>query len=342
MVAKILKFLQKFKSQKGATGADIVVALSIIVLTIGTVSLIYVNVSKGSKNVNRTAGATRIATNILEYIDSISYDEFNSGLNISANVDKGISVSDASGKKTIIIEGAKTGDERLFSTKIPKGYTVELIAENIYSDRAEKADLIKEITVNVKFKGAGKNSSDVNKIDVVSLSTSKIRDDVSYANKPDLTTLSIATGKAYVPIKYSKVQECYVVAKEEDNDWYNYESKIWAMVYIDTTSNINTIKKTGKLSAINNNNVYYWIPRFSEDGKMLYGSSSHPIEYSNFNYTVNSNTKNLSLLTVKSTTSTPESNSFNGNIATGIWVQKSNTSHGTYTKFKQLFGVPQY
>ena len=65
MKHKILNLLKNFKNEKGATGADIVVALSIIVLTVSVISMVYINLTNGSKNVNRTAGATRIATNIL-------------------------------------------------------------------------------------------------------------------------------------------------------------------------------------------------------------------------------------------------------------------------------------
>ena len=81
MKQRILNFLQKLKNEKGATGADIVVALSIIVLTVAVISMIYVNVNNDSKNVNRTAGATRIATNILENINIMLYDELNNTLN---------------------------------------------------------------------------------------------------------------------------------------------------------------------------------------------------------------------------------------------------------------------
>ena len=61
----IQKFLSKLKSQKGVTGVDIVVSITVITLTIVVVTAIYTNIDLTSKNVNRTAGATRIATNIL-------------------------------------------------------------------------------------------------------------------------------------------------------------------------------------------------------------------------------------------------------------------------------------
>ena len=53
------------------------------------------------KNVNRTAGATRIATNILENIDKMSYTQYNETLNAFATNDsKGWTVTgDANAKQ---------------------------------------------------------------------------------------------------------------------------------------------------------------------------------------------------------------------------------------------------
>lgn len=64
------KILQKLKLNRGATGADIVVALSVLSVAMVVVSIIFVNMQNLNKQVNRTAGATRIATNVMELIKS--------------------------------------------------------------------------------------------------------------------------------------------------------------------------------------------------------------------------------------------------------------------------------
>ena len=69
-------FFKKLKSEKGATGVDVVVAAAMILMTITVVSILYVNTSLQSRNITRTAGATRIATNIAENIQALSYEEF--------------------------------------------------------------------------------------------------------------------------------------------------------------------------------------------------------------------------------------------------------------------------
>ena len=255
MKHKILNLLTNLKNEKGATGADIVVALSIIVLTVSVISMVYINLTNGSKNVNRTAGATRIATNILENIDKMSYTQYNETLNAFATNDsKGWTVTGDANAKTIVLEGKKTGTEKIFDTKIPKGYKVELTSQSINAgDSLTKYDLIKKINVKVTFTVSKTEQN-------VSLYTSKEREQLAEVNKPDIDSLNI-TGKSYVPIKYSTTQQAYVVTDEKDINWYDYSNKVWAMVYVDSLSNINSIKNAGKLSTAQANstgNIYYW------------------------------------------------------------------------------------
>ena len=67
---------KKLNSEKGITGVDIVVAITMIVLTISVVMAIFININNTARSVTRTSGATRIATNILEQIEIMYYGEF--------------------------------------------------------------------------------------------------------------------------------------------------------------------------------------------------------------------------------------------------------------------------
>ena len=341
MKQKTENLIPKMKNEKGATGADIVVALSIIVLTVSVISMIYVNVSNNSKNVNRTAGATRIATNILENINIMIYDEFNSQLNsFATNASTGWTVEDITNGKKITLDGKVTGTEKIFNTKVPKGYTVELISENIYgADTTLKFDLMKKITVTVKFTVSKTEEN-------VSLYTSKEREVLEEVNKPELDKLSVPSGQAYVPIRYSKAQDAYLVVDENDENWYNYGNKNWAMVYMDTTANINSIKAAGKLTDAQKNTtskIYYWIPRFSTDGKALYGSSKHPIEYKTISV-VGDNSKTMTILSPSTAELSPETNYFNANTVNGLWVKKSELTTNAVAKDfnSSKFGPVQY
>ena len=340
MKHKILNLLTNLKNEKGATGADIVVALSIIVLTVSVISMVYINLTNGSKNVNRTAGATRIATNILENIDKMSYTQYNETLNAFATNDsKGWTVTGDANAKTIILEGKKTGIEKIFDTKIPKGYKVELTSQSINAgDSLPKYDLIKKINVKVTFTVSKTEQN-------VSLYTSKEREQLAEVNKPDIDSLNV-TGKSYVPIKYSTTQQAYVVTDEKDINWYDYSNKVWAMVYVDSLSNINSIKDAGKLSTAQANstgNIYYWIPRFSTDGQALYNASNYPI--TNIQITaINDNTKKMSLFSVGTATLSADTNEFNSNGKKGIWKAKNSlNSDGTMQAFNRTkFGPVQY
>lgn len=340
MKHKILNLLKNLKNEKGATGADIVVALSIIVLTVSVISMVYINLTNGSKNVNRTAGATRIATNILENIDKMSYEQYNKALDAFATNDsKGWTVTGDANAKTIILEGKKTGTEKIFDTKIPKGYKVELTSQSINAgDSLPKYDLIKKINVKVTFTVSKTEQN-------VSLYTSKEREQLAEVNKPDIDSLNV-TGKSYVPIKYSTTQQAYVVTDEKDINWYDYSNKVWAMVYVDSLSNINSIKDAGKLSTAQANstgNIYYWIPRFSTDGQALYNASNYPI--TNIQITaINDNTKKMSLFSVGTATLSADTNEFNSNGKKGIWKAKNSlNSDGTMQAFNRTkFGPVQY
>ena len=340
MKHKILNLLTNLKNEKGATGADIVVALSIIVLTVSVISMVYINLTNGSKNVNRTAGATRIATNILENIDKMSYEQYNKALDAFATNDsKGWTVTGDANAKTIILEGKKTGTEKIFDTKIPKGYKVELTSQSINAgDSLPKYDLIKKINVKVTFTVSKTEQN-------VSLYTSKEREQLADVNKPDIDSLNV-TGKSYVPIKYSTTQQAYVVTDEKDINWYDYSNKVWAMVYVDSLSNINSIKDAGKLSTAQANstgNIYYWIPRFSTDGQALYNASNYPI--TNIQITaINDNTKKMSLFSVGTATLSADTNEFNSNGKKGLWKAKNLlNSDGTMQAFNRTkFGPVQY
>ena len=62
---------KKLNSEKGITGVDIVVAVTMIALTISVVMSIFINTNNTARKVTRTSGATRMATNIY----STSYPE---------------------------------------------------------------------------------------------------------------------------------------------------------------------------------------------------------------------------------------------------------------------------
>jgi hypothetical protein len=337
MMQKILnKLFSKLKSQKGATGADIVVALSIIVLTIGVISIIYVNLSFGSRKINRTAGATRIATNIIENINSLAYDDVNSTLS-SFTEGTGKNVATDATKTTITINGKESGGtEKIFNTKIPKGYNLSLVVTNINDGTTPAYDLIKKVEVTVSFDVRSKTES-------VSLSSSKERETSKEVNSPNLTDTVLTSTGEVLPIKYSTIMGTYVPTTESDSEWYNYSNKVWAMVYVDTEDNVKSVKSEGKIDAVSlSDKVYYWIPRFSTEsnGQALFGTTNYPI--TQIDLIGSDGSSILKVYSKDSSMATPYQY-FNTNATTGVWVQKSDTSNETYVAFEATkFGPVQY
>ena len=306
------KFLQKLKSNKGATGADVVVALSVIVVGMAVVSMIYISLSNGGKRVTRTSGATRIAVNILENIERLDYTKFEyelgklaypylTKLNTSdpeakqlADIQKNLSnvigqlKSDEAGKDKKI-EISKNTQVRLnsatdnltnvtydeiFGTKIPNGYDYTITVSSAPPGKdTYPFDLCARIIVKVTFDVDGREEN-------VTLQTVKYRELYEECNKPDMsmtmsannaTKATQAEAKGYLvnnafPVKISNSDHNRLVRCDvNDEEWYNYRNKQWAMVYDAGRDNLNATEagKQRDLSFSENiSKIKVWIPRY--------------------------------------------------------------------------------
>ena len=260
------EIIKKIKEEKGATAADIVIAASIIILTIAAVSMIYVNVTLGSRNVTRTAGATRIATNILENIEKRSYDEFI--LEFEKEISGITKQTEDEYLDYYLLNGGDDG--KFFSTKIPNGYKLYVKAEPNYgthSDLKEQFDLVREIKIRIAF-------SVGDRIENIDFETVKTRDITGEANEPVTEYLQSSGIQAndmyYYPVKFLENSEVYVKCNEEDVLWYNYSDKKWATVIVsrqteDVLFDVNG-KFIGEISTDRDNSAYtekyVWVPRF--------------------------------------------------------------------------------
>lgn len=257
--------LSKFKSQKGATGVDIVVSITVIAITIAVVTAIYTNVDLTSKRVQRTAGATRIATSILEQIDKMYYEKFLDEINrlhsIAASEEY---VDSIIGKDEFIIYPKKTAlDVRIFNTKIPKGYTVNIYLENNYGDDTNiKYDMVRKVNIEVKFPVGDSEET-------VKMSGTKSLELVQLGNKPEIDYEHFEYVAERDLIDFSEIKPIkrsgsgYIVTTEEDKEWYNYESKIWAKAII--ANNLTYDSSTGIVKDGFEYFTYVWVPSFGAD-----------------------------------------------------------------------------
>lgn len=250
-----------FKNQKGATGSDIIISMTIIIITVAVVSMIYVNTTLQSRNVTRTAGATRIATNMLENMEKMSYADFDAEYNSIAVGWNSITSGDYNGYKSATNTTA-------FNTKIPKGYIVYLYAEPSYGSHvlaAEQFDLVREIKLSVTY-----HVGDVN--EKVDFSTSKTREIVDEVNAPNTDILSsqgiVSIQKKFYPVKYSEDAGAYIKTSTDDSDWYNYSNKKWAMVIVSTEPESTLFDVNGKVIADTSKYAKYtWIPKYFYTGE---------------------------------------------------------------------------
>ena len=154
--------LKKFHNQKGIAGTDIAIAIIIISVTIGVITGIYINVTNGSKENIRYSAATRIATQIAENIEAMTYDELESEtiLQIDANTEDGV-------------------ERKVLNVIIPKGYIVEVTKSQVDSD----LDIIKKYNIDVSYRVSKNN------YDNVSIQIIKQRELLEQTNQPDLSLL---------------------------------------------------------------------------------------------------------------------------------------------------------
>lgn len=250
---------EKLKSQKGITGADVLIALLLILTSISIMGMIYLNIKTVTRMTDAKTGATRIATNIIENAKGEFFDKVQNFDSSSA--------------------GAQ---QKVLNTKIPKGYVVIISTENVEDDENH---IVKKVNVTVKY---NKN----NDSNVVELSTVIEREKVRECNSPNFSEEyveeMVGQNTAYqifenidhiendkkiiCPIKYNG--ENYVIVSKNDinNMWYSYSNKQWARAlvfdnlseledYIDTSNN--TVENWKILK--DDDKSFVWIPRYKVD-----------------------------------------------------------------------------
>lgn len=127
------------KSEKGFTGIDITVALIIITLFVSIITVIFYNITKSSKEMERNSEATYIATDIIEKFKASNYDE----LKTTTNEENDNYVS---------IEQYNQDNKGIISDiNITDGYTVSINVEQ-YNPEGETLDIVKIVKVKVEYK----------------------------------------------------------------------------------------------------------------------------------------------------------------------------------------------
>lgn len=277
------QIMNQLNSQKGITAADAIIGLLIILTSLGVIAMIYSNLVIGSREIDRTTGATRIATNLLEHMEMVYYDQIEFELKSLADTGK-ISVNN----NIYSISGSQEGTT-VFLTTIPAGYTVNITLQNLEKD---SYDLIKEVMVEVKY-NVGEQAENVK------LSKVFERETIRECNSPKLdeeylSQLGITNENAIYsyenpehvgegtniicPIKYNGENYEIITDPNAFNTmWYSYSNKQWARVLVLTANEYaECINDAAQISEKlkNSEKSYLWIPRFGvENGGNLLGNT---------------------------------------------------------------------
>ena len=119
-----MSYQDKLKRKDGITGIDISVSILIITLFTGVISGLLYNIYLTSMNVTRTAIASNIAIDLLEYAQELDYEDVGSDLVIRYEQNIG---------------------------QVPNGYTCTSTVTKHSTLLNEKEDIIKIIEVNIEY-----------------------------------------------------------------------------------------------------------------------------------------------------------------------------------------------
>ena len=216
------------KSEKGFTGADLSIAVIIIVLFIGLIMTIFYQIYLSSSRIQRSTNANNLAISILEKIEAMSYEEVKEG-NVTAEgeyqIDNGASNT---GTTSDVLKG-------IF---VPKGYTVGIRITNYNQTEGNegKEDIIKIVKLEIKYKVGRKEEK-------LEMQTLKEK------NKKKVNSPKLAEGMT--PIKWNG--STWEETTASDPQWYDYKDT--SITGADTSLWANAKTKDGSM--------WVWIPRYS-------------------------------------------------------------------------------
>ena len=141
-----------FKSNKGYTGADISIALIILLIFIPTIGAIIFNITLANNNTIRKVNAMNFATSILEIAKETDYDK----LKLENTEEKEEFLDKINEKFGITSENGEFSlkDENNTSYKVKVTITKYIDTEEYASSHDstdEKKDLVKTITTEVEY-----------------------------------------------------------------------------------------------------------------------------------------------------------------------------------------------
>ena len=283
----------KLNNEKGITGVDIVVSITLIILSISVIMAVYVNVSNAVNSANRNAGATKIVTSLAEKIELTYYDALQSEFENLVSVGKfkykpytidkvtGKTINAASPATKYAYNGVYTIDHanmpldfKPFGIKVPKGYNLEIEVQNVINleEGATEPvgyDLIKEFDITVSYMVSGeKKEVTINVIKAIEKFDDLAKDSPNKPvfNNTDYLCYNSSGSSSYNfnNLAYLKrIDNTKFKVVEEPEYEYSTEKTDCKPCYIW----LGDVSKTvGDEININDDAIFVWIPAYNMNG----------------------------------------------------------------------------
>ena len=240
-----------WKSQKGYTGIDIAVSVTILIIFVVIIATIFFNIYIQYTEGQRNATASACLAQISETIDKMYFQEI-----------------DQSSVNNLIAQ-----------MNIPNGYTLTATVERFVPENQTietSQNLVKKISLQASYEVSGITKTlKFNKI--------KSKEVLITPNKPKLSNKMIPV--KFVLTNVSNNDGYYIVTSPNETTWYNYTNKNWAKVMLmdglTVEGNIvvtqdNMVDVVGKRVIIPTK-MFEWIPRYSSNGdnvEFVYSTSN--------------------------------------------------------------------
>jgi len=240
--------IKNLKKSNGFAASDALIAILIITLFTGIIASLLYNIYLSNASLKRMSKANGYIVDVFEYIDKIYYDAVSEDALIKYFNNKYYYQEDGitPNEDAEVMAGS---DEGAINT--PFKAIISMQNYNQTEGNTNKLDLVKEITMTVKYKLGNKEQE-------ITVKRIKEREKLVSINKPDLNLLSLEEGQNVYAIK--QMNNNYVVCNENDTNWYNYENGKFAKVLVTNKS-----LEIGEQLTDEDTLIYQWIPRYAED-----------------------------------------------------------------------------
>lgn len=253
--------IKNLKKSNGFAASDALIAILIITLFTGIIASLLYNIYLSNASLKRMSKANGYIIDVFEYIDKVYYDEVSKDKLIKYFNEKYYYKDDGITPNEDAEVMAGSNEDIINS---PFKVIIDIQNYNSIEGNEDKLDLVKEITMTVKYKLGNKEQE-------ITLKKIKSREKLVKINKPILDLLKIENGQKIYPIK--TINNNSVVCYQNDKDWYNYMGgKIAKVVVTDKEL------EEGDILTDEDLEIYQWIPRYAEDSesniKFLYRNTN--------------------------------------------------------------------